>query len=187
MQTSVKPNNIIVSNMNMNELHFTGQETHRERDRLCSLPRVTARLNGSAESQAVPQFLLSLLSSPKLHKLYFFFFKSSFGWKKERLSKTWIKYCIFNSTWTCEKPCSIHCKQSGRWFSKSYETHVRESASWKISERMDRATILRVSSQINVRLSDKTTMKENQTGQKTVQLKRKLPFIHTICLSETNF
>lgn len=115
------------------------------------------------------------------------FLKSSFGWKKERLSKTWIKYCIFNSTWTCEKPCSIHCKQSGRWFSKSYETHVRESASWKISERMDRATILHVSSQINVRLSDKTTMKENQTGQKTVQLKRKLPFIHTICLSETNF
>lgn len=51
---------------------------------------------------------------------------------------------------------------------------------------MDRATILHVSSQVNVRLSDKTTMKENQTGQKTVQLKRKLPFIHTICLSETN-
>lgn len=119
--------------------------------------------------------------------MYFNFFFLILIWlKKERLSKTWINYCIFNSTWTCEKPCSIHCKQSGRWFSKSYETHVRESASWKISERMDRATILHVSSQIHVRVSDKTTVKENQTGQKTVQLKRKFPFIHTICLNETN-
>lgn len=50
---------------------------------------------------------------------------------------------------------------------------------------MDRATILHVSSQINVRVSDKTTMKENQTGQKTVQLKRKFPVIHTICFNET--
>lgn len=65
----------------------------------------------------------------------FIFFNLHLVKKKERSSETWFKYCIFNSTWTCEKPCSIHCKQSGRWFSKSYETHVRESASWKISER----------------------------------------------------
>lgn len=50
---------------------------------------------------------------------------------------------------------------------------------------MDRETVLLVSSQINVKESDKTTTKETQTGQKTVQLKRKFPFAHTICFNET--
>lgn len=67
----------------------------------------------------------------------------------------------------------------------THTRHMSERAHPKTSERMDRMTILHVSSQINVRISDKTTMKENQTGQKTVQLKRKFPFIHTICLNET--
>lgn len=68
----------------------------------------------------------------------------------------------------------------------NHTRRMSERVHSKTSERMDRATILHVSSQINVRISDKTTMKENQTGQKTVQLKRKFPFIHTICLNETN-
>lgn len=52
---------------------------------------------------------------------------------------------------------------------------------------MDRATILHVSSQINVRVSDKTIMKENQTGQKTVQLKRNsLSFIPSVSMQKKN-
>lgn len=169
--------------MNMNELHFTKcGDPHRE-GQILQLAQSQGDSRKSWESSS-PSVLLSDFYQVQ-SCMYFIFFFNLHLVKKKLLSKAWIKYCIFNSTWTCEKPCSIHCKQSGRWFSKSYETHVRESAPSKISERMDRVTILHVSSQINVRVSDKTTMKENQTGQKTVQLKSKFPFIQTICLNET--
>ena len=112
--------------------------------------------------------------------------KNSFNWhlvKQERFSETWIKHCIFNSTWICEKPCSIHCKQSERWLSKPKQTQGRESAHpWKISDRTDNETKLLVSPHINITESDKTTAKENQTGQKTVQLKRKFSFVCTSTL-----
>lgn len=62
---------------------------------------------------------------------------------------------------------------------------MERAHSLKTSEGMDRETILLASSQINIGESDKATMKGNQTGQKTVQLKRNVPFVFSICLNET--
>lgn len=62
---------------------------------------------------------------------------------------------------------------------------MERAHSLQTSEGMDRETILLVSSQINVEESDKTTMKGNQTGQKTVQLKINVPFVFRICLNKT--
>lgn len=165
----------------MNELHFTDQETYTER--LCSLPRVTGRLNGRAGSQPVSQsYYQTIPLRPKLHvllelfKIIFWFKKRQFQWDANQIqqntaSLTVHEYVRNPVLYTANSMKGGFLKQRGH---SSDREHF-----WNFWRDTERETILLVSAQINVRESDKTKMKENQKGQKTVQLKRKFPFDHT--------
>lgn len=79
---SVKPNGIIVRNMNTNALHFTDQETHRERS--CSSPSQAETQWKSWESTSPSVLLPDTSNKSKAAWTFKLFFFLIFIWLKNR-------------------------------------------------------------------------------------------------------